>query len=75
MHYGDRKQSKLSIAFNESQLAGKKATDLDVKRLSGRSSHRRTSGSGFTYRIKTVRGDHPDTDSKTTQKSDRAGAR
>ncbi|WP_294082714.1 SusC/RagA family TonB-linked outer membrane protein [Proteiniphilum sp. UBA5384] len=47
------KQSKLSIAFNESQLADKKATNLNVK--NGSVEEALTSvlrGSGFTYRIK-----------------------
>ncbi len=64
------KQSKLSIAFNESQLDGKKATELDVR--NGSVEEALTGvlrGSGFTYRIK----DGyvviiPDTESKTTQK-------
>ena len=46
------KQSKLSIAFNESQLAGKKAANLDVK--NGSVEEALTGvlrGSGFTYRV------------------------
>lgn len=65
------KQSKLSIAFNESQLAGKKATNLEVK--NGSVEEALTGvlrGSGFTYRISNgyvviI----PGNESKTTQKS------